>query len=60
MTDGSGIVKNEDLKVFAKIFKWCMENDSDHCDMMVKFRSGINLVVHIAFSTEDDGDAVQD
>lgn len=51
-------LKNEDLKPFVKICKWCMENDTDHCDVKIITDKGRSVTISVAFSEEED--AVQD
>lgn len=50
MADGSGILKNEDLEPFWKILRWCMDNDTDNCDITITTEKRKRLTISVRFS----------
>ena len=48
-------LKNEDLKPFVKILRWCMENDTDHCDITVITEKGDKFTIAVEFSEVESG-----
>ena len=54
MTDGSGILENVDLRTFAKILRWCMDNDTNHCDITVITEKMKTFTISVEFSEVED------